>query len=45
MASSNGVNIPPWGLYMMLIASALGTFFLFRQLQDMGWPKPFGGSA
>lgn len=36
------MKIPPWGLYMMLVASALGTVLLFLQLADEGWPAPFG---
>lgn len=35
------MKIPPWGLYMMLIASGLGTVLLFLQLAEMGWPPPF----
>lgn len=29
-------TIPVWGLWMMLTASAIGTFLLFRQLRSMG---------
>lgn len=34
-------QIPVWGLYMMLTASAIGTYLLFRQLQGEGWPMPW----
>lgn len=34
------LTIPRWGLWMMLIASALGAFLLARQLGLIG-----GGSA
>jgi len=34
------MKIPPWGLYMMLIASAVGTYLLLEQLHSMGWPRP-----
>ena len=27
------LTIPRWGLWMMLIASAIGTYFLFMQLK------------
>jgi len=27
------LNIPQWGLWMMLLASLLGSWFLIRQLQ------------
>jgi hypothetical protein len=40
--SRNPDKIPPWGLYMMMIASAIGTVLLFRQLAAAGWPSPFG---
>lgn len=35
-------DIPPWGKYMMMIASALGTFLLARDLMAQGWPNPIG---
>jgi hypothetical protein len=35
-------KIPAWGLYMMLIASAVGTYLLFRDLASKGWPSPLG---
>jgi len=35
-------NIPPWGLYMMMTASAIGTYLLWRQLRAQGWPRPLG---
>ena len=31
------ITIPPWGLWMMMVASAVGTFLLFMQLRSMGW--------
>lgn len=31
------LTIPPWGLWMMLIASAAGTVLLARQLAAIGW--------
>lgn len=34
-------TIPPWGLWMMLTASAIGTCLLFRQLRQMGYPAPW----
>lgn len=37
---TNGqLTIPVWGLYMMLAASAIGTYLLARQLSAQGWPK------
>jgi len=38
---SKSDEIPNWGLYMMLIASAIGTVLLFRQLIQKGFPKPW----
>lgn len=32
------LSIPRWGLWMMLIASMIGTYFLARQLEP-GWYK------
>lgn len=34
------LQIPNWGLYMMLAASAVGTILLAQQLQALGWPNP-----
>jgi uncharacterized membrane protein YdjX (TVP38/TMEM64 family) len=31
------ITIPPWGLWMMFIASTLGAFLLFMQLKALGW--------
>jgi hypothetical protein len=37
------MKIPVWGLYMMLVASGIGTYLLFRDLNSQGWPSPFKG--
>lgn len=31
------LTIPPWGLWMMMLASALGTLLLVMQLKALGW--------
>ena len=31
------LEIPGWGLWMMMLASALGTFLLLVQLRATGW--------
>lgn len=31
------LEIPGWGLWVMMIASALGTALLFVQLKAIGW--------
>lgn len=31
------LTIPPWGLWVMVIASAVGTFLLLMQLKALGW--------
>ncbi len=31
------LTIPGWALWMMLIASAIGTVLLFSQLRSTGW--------
>jgi hypothetical protein len=37
------MKVPYWGQYMMLIASAIGTYLLFVELNHNGWPSPFKG--
>lgn len=37
------MDVPYWGQYMMLIASAVGTYLLFIGLSKAHWPAPFGG--
>lgn len=34
------MEVPIWGQYMMLIASAIGTVLLFMELKRRGWPSP-----
>ena len=31
------LSIPGWGLWMMMLASALGTVLLFLQLRALNW--------
>jgi hypothetical protein len=31
------LTIPGWGLWLMMLASALGTFLLLCQLKATGW--------
>lgn len=31
------LTIPPWGLWIMLAASAFGTILLFAQIRELGW--------
>jgi hypothetical protein len=31
------LTIPPWGLWIMVAASALGTFLLLMQLRALNW--------
>lgn len=31
------LTIPGWGLWLMLVASAVGTFLLFMQLRALHW--------
>jgi hypothetical protein len=38
------VDVPNWGKYMMLIASAIGTYLLFVELSGKGWPSPLKGN-
>jgi hypothetical protein len=40
---SGQTQIPVWGLYMMLVASALGTGLLFAELARRSWPAPWKG--
>jgi len=40
--SGGQLTIPNWGLYMMMTASAIGTYLLARQLNAKGWPRPWG---
>jgi hypothetical protein len=35
------VRVPTWGVWMMFIASAVGTCLLFRELAARGFPGPF----
>jgi hypothetical protein len=37
------MTIPVWGLWMMMVASAIGTCLLARQLNAKGWPLPWSG--
>lgn len=30
-------QIPPWGLWMLMLASAVGTVLLFGQLRALHW--------
>ena len=31
------LTIPPWALWMMLVASGIGTILLFAQVRALGW--------
>jgi len=33
----NGRAIPGWGLYMMCIASIIGSWFTFKAIRANGW--------
>ena len=37
------MDVPNWGKYMMLIASAIGAYLLFVELAKSGWPNPLKG--
>jgi hypothetical protein len=34
------MDVPNWGVWMMFIASAVGTWLLFMELKRKGWPSP-----
>jgi hypothetical protein len=34
------MRVPNWGVYMMLVASAIGTILLFIELRRRGFPSP-----
>lgn len=37
------VRVPNWGVYMMFVASLVGTILLFAELRARGFPGPFTG--
>lgn len=36
------MKVPNWGVWMMLVASAVGTVLLFAELRRRGFPSPLG---
>ena len=34
------MRVPTWGVYMMCIASIIGSFLLFKELQARHFPSP-----
>lgn len=38
VAPGGGYVIPPWGLWMMLAGSVVGSVLLFLQLKSQGFP-------
>lgn len=34
------MNVPSWGVWMMLTASAVGVVLLVKELARRGWPGP-----